>query len=113
MANVTETMNKTMEKTVDRVTNRPERTEGGVAKAIEKHTSKVPSDWFLTAAIASIGVSLALQLSGNKHKSLFFGEWVPTILMLGVYNKIVKVAGSDRFDHGEDRSFGAAPVGAR
>jgi hypothetical protein len=110
MANVTDAVNKTMEQTVDKVTNRPERTEGGVAKTIEKHTSKMPSDWFLTAAVASIGVSLALQLSGNKHKSLFFGEWVPTILLLGLYNKIVKVAGSDRFDRGENR-FGTA--GAR
>jgi hypothetical protein len=113
MANVTETVNKTMKNTVDRVTHMPERTEGGVAKTIEQHTSKMPSDWFLTAALATIGVSLALQLSGNKHKSLFLGEWVPTILLLGVYNKIVKVAGSDRFDHGTDRSFGAAPVGVR
>jgi len=101
MANVTDAVNKTMEQTVDKVTNRPERTEGGVAKTIEKHTSKMPSDWFLTAAVASIGLSLAMQLTGNKHKSLFIGEWVPTILILGLYNKIVKVAGSDRFDRGQ------------
>ena len=30
--------------------------------------------------------------------SLFLGQWAPTLLLLGVYNKIVKVAGSDRFD---------------
>lgn len=106
MANVTETVKRTMENTVDRVTDKPERTEGGVAKTIEQHTSKMPSDWFLTAAIATIGVSLALQLSGNKHKSLFLGEWVPTILLLGVYNKIVKVAGSDRFDQGTGLGIG-------
>jgi hypothetical protein len=113
MVNVTEAVNKTMENTVDRMSNLPERTEGGVAKTIEKHTSKVPSDWFLTAAIASVGVSLAMQLSGNKDKSLFIGQWVPTILILGLYNKIVKVAGSDRFDHGEGRAFGTTPAGAR
>lgn len=102
MANVTEAA-----KDVARdVVNRPERTEGGVAKAIEKQTSKVPSDWFLTAAVASIGVSLALQIAGKKDKSLFFGEWVPTILLLGVYNKIVKVAGSDRFDRGQAGGLG-------
>ena len=93
MANVTDV--------VDKVTNRPERTEGGVAKAIEKQTSKMPSDWFLAAAVAAIGTSLAMQLAGSRHRSLFFGQWVPSILMLGVYNKIVKVAGSDRFDRGE------------
>jgi hypothetical protein len=26
----------------------------------------------------------------------FVGMWVPSLLLLGVYNKIVKVAGSDR-----------------
>lgn len=95
MANVTDV--------VDKVTNRPERTEGGVAKAIEKQTSKMPSDWFLAAAIAAVGTSLAMQIAGSKHRSLFFGQWVPTILLLGVYNKIVKVAGTDRFDQGESR----------
>ena len=96
MANVTETAKDAAKE----VLNRPERSEGGVAKAIEKQTSKMPSDWFLTAALASIGVSLALQIAGKKDKSLFFGEWVPTILLFGVYNKIVKVAGSDKFDRG-------------
>jgi hypothetical protein len=85
---------------VDKVTNRPERTEGGVAKAIEKQTSKMPSDWFLIAAVGAMGASLAMQMSGSRHRSLFFGQWVPSILLLGVYNKIVKVAGSDRFDQG-------------
>jgi len=85
---------------VDKVTNRPERTEGGLAKSIEEQTSKMPSDWFLMAAIAAIGTSLAMQVAGSKHRSLFFGQWVPSILLLGVYNKIVKVSGHDRFDRG-------------
>ena len=102
MANVTDV--------VDKVTNRPERTEGGVAKAIEKQTSKMPSDWFLVAAAAAIGTSIVMQATGSRHRALFFGQWVPSILLLGVYNKIVKVAGSDRFDHGE---HGVGMAGAR
>lgn len=98
---------------VDKVTNRPERTEGGVAKAIEKQTSKMPSDWFLIAAVAAVGASLAMQVSGSKHRSLFFGQWVPTILLLGVYNKIVKVAGSDRFDRGGEMSRPGMTAGVR
>ena len=66
-----------------------------VAKAIEEQTSRVPSDIFLWAAVASAGVSLAMQVGGQRHRSLFFGQWVPAFLLLGVYNKIVKVAGSD------------------
>ena len=73
-----------------------QQTEGTVARTIEQQTAKLPSDLFLWAAAGSIGVSLLLQLTGNKEKSHFVGQWVAPFLLLGVYNKIVKVAGSDR-----------------
>ena len=73
-----------------------QQTEGAVARTIEQQTAKLPSDLFLWAAAGSIGVSLLLQLTGNKEKSHFVGQWVAPFLLLGVYNKIVKVAGSDR-----------------
>ncbi|MBV9211211.1 MAG: hypothetical protein JOZ52_11305 [Acidobacteria bacterium] len=73
-----------------------QQTEGAVARTIEQQTAKLPSDLFLWAAAGSIGVSLILQLTGNKEKSHFVGQWVAPFLLLGVYNKIVKVAGSDR-----------------
>lgn len=75
-----------------------EHTEGRVAKTIEEQTAKLPSDTFLWAAVGSMGVSLALQVMGRSHLSQFVGQWAPTFLLLGVYNKIVKVAGSDQFD---------------
>ncbi len=74
---------------------RPEHAEGTVARAIEQQTAKLPSDLFLWAAGASIAGSLILQFSGRKEESLFVGQWVPTFLILGLYNKLVKVAGSD------------------
>ena len=70
--------------------------EGVVARTIEEQTAKLPSDLFLWAAGASIVGSLALQLSGRQHESLFVGQWAPTFLILGLYNKIVKVAGHDQ-----------------
>ena len=73
-----------------------EHSEGPIAKAIEEKTAKLPSDLFLWAAGGAVGVSLILQLSGNSDKSRFIGQWVAPFLLLGVYNKIVKVAGSDR-----------------
>ena len=79
----------------------PPRTEGPVAKSIERQTSRVPSDVFLWAAVGAIGVSLVLQTMNRRERSLFFGQWAPTFLMLGLYNKLVKVAGSDRFDSGD------------
>jgi hypothetical protein len=74
------------------------RTEGRLAKSIEKQTAKLPSDAFLWAAVGSMGVSAALQAAGNKHASLFVGQWAPAFLLLGIYNKLVKQLGSDRYD---------------
>jgi hypothetical protein len=73
-----------------------QHSEGMIARSIEGQTARLPSDLFLWAAFASIGGSLLLQSMGKKHESLFVGQWAPTFLMLGLYNKIVKVAGSDR-----------------
>jgi hypothetical protein len=74
----------------------PKHAEGPVARAIEHYTSQLPSDVFLWAAGGAIATSLCLRLSGAKHDALFVGQWAPTFLLLGIYNKIVKVAGSDR-----------------
>lgn len=76
-----------------------EHSEGRVAKAIESQTAKLPSDTFLWAAIASIAASLTLGVMGKKHGSLFVGQWAPTFLILGLYNKLVKQLGSDRTEN--------------
>lgn len=89
--------------------------EGKIARSIEKQTAKIPSDVFLWAAGASLVASLTLEVVGMfKPKKLglfgstsgnsavrqplagFVAHWVPTLLLFGIYNKIVKVAGSDR-----------------
>ncbi len=72
----------------------PEHTEGQVARSIEQQTAKLPSDTFLWAALGSMAFSLALQLADKQQTSLFVGQWAPAFLLLGLYNKIVKVAGS-------------------
>lgn len=74
-----------------------QQTEGIVARTIEKQTAKLPSDIFLWAAIGAIGFSAYLQFTGKEEKSEFVGQWVSPFLLFGVYNKLVKVAGSDRF----------------
>lgn len=70
--------------------------EGKVARTIEEQTAKLPSDSFLWAAAAAMGVALVLQVSGKKPESLFIGQWAAPFLLFGVYNKLVKVAGTDR-----------------
>jgi len=73
-----------------------DHSEGTVARMIEQQTAKLPSDLFLWAAGGSIVGSILLQCMGKQHESLFVGQWAPTFLILGLYNKLVKVAGSDR-----------------
>ena len=49
--------------------------------------------------IGSIAISshiAHLKLMGKKHSALFVGQWAAPFLLLGVYNKIVKVAGHDK-----------------
>jgi hypothetical protein len=84
-----------MESGTDRGVRPGEHEEGTLAKLIEEQTTKMPSDAFLWAAVASIVGSLAFQLAGDEKKSVFIGQWAPTFLILGLYNKLVRVAGSD------------------
>lgn len=70
--------------------------EGPVAKAIEEQTAKLPSDLFLWAALGAMGVSLTLKLMQKKHTALFVGQWAAPFLLLGIYNKLVKVEGHDK-----------------
>jgi len=70
--------------------------EGAVARAIENQTARLPSDLFLWAAIGSIVGSLTFRMLGRGDTSNFVGQWAPTFLILGLYNKLVKVAGHER-----------------
>jgi hypothetical protein len=74
---------------------RQDHTEGKVAKTIEEQTAKLPSDTFLWAAVGSMAVSATLHIMGNREQSIFVGQWAPTFLILGLYNKLVKQLGSD------------------
>jgi hypothetical protein len=73
--------------------------EGPIAKTIEEQTAKLPSDAFLWMAVGAMTASATLQMVGNKHVSLFIGQWAPTFLLFGLYNKLVKQLGSDRTEN--------------
>jgi hypothetical protein len=92
MMRAVESMKDTVQNTLGQATHG----EGRIARTIEEQTAKLPSDLFLWAAVGSIGISLASRLLGKQHTSLFIGQWAPTFLILGLYNKLVKVQGHDR-----------------
>jgi hypothetical protein len=73
--------------------------EGDLTKIIEHETAKIPSQVFLWSAVGAMAVSLALKLTDRKNTALFVGQWAAPFLLLGIYNKIVKVEGSERDDN--------------
>lgn len=79
-----------------RLQSAEEHQEGPVARAIEEETAKVPSDTFLWAAGGAMVLALGLFSYGRKSDASFVGQWVAPILTMGLYNKLVKVAGSDQ-----------------
>lgn len=77
-------------------TEAEEHSEGWLAQAIEEQTAKLPSDVWLWVSLGSMAASLCLHCQGRRTESLFVGQWAAPLLLLGVYNKLVKTAGSDR-----------------
>jgi hypothetical protein len=89
-------------------------TEDTVTKTIEHYTSAIPSGLFLGVALGAIGASLIAQSAGRGKWGNFIAQWVPTLLILGLYNKLVKLEGHDQQDRGEagrSEAFGMAGAG--
>jgi hypothetical protein len=74
----------------------PRSTEDQFTKTIESYTTAVPSTGFLAVAIGAMGLSLACQVAGRGKWGSFIAQWVPTWLIIGLYNKLVKLEGHQR-----------------
>lgn len=73
---------------------RAEHAEGTFTRLIEHQVAKVPSDVFLFASLGCVTASVAFELKGKHRLGRFFQMWVPSLLVLGLYNKLVKIAGT-------------------
>lgn len=69
--------------------------EGQITKMIESQTARIPSGTYLTLGIGAMAASLLLMMVRQKNLANFVGQWVPTILIVGLYNKLVKQRGSE------------------
>jgi len=70
--------------------------EGATTRKIEQVTSAIPSATWLVLGGGAIVGALVLKAMGRDATANFVGQWAPTLLMLGLYNKMVKLMGSDR-----------------
>lgn len=64
--------------------------EDRATESVERRTAKVPSLAFLGIAVGAMAASAALVLTGRKQLGNFVGQWAPSILILGLYNKLAK-----------------------
>jgi hypothetical protein len=74
--------------------------EDRFTKNIESYTAAIPSSAYLGVAVGAMALSLFCQITGRGKWGNFIAQWVPTWLTIGVYNKMVKLEGSDQYDRG-------------
>ncbi|AGP42353.1 MULTISPECIES: hypothetical protein [Sorangium] len=68
-----------------------QKEEGKITTKIEERTGRVPSGAYLGLAIGSMLISAGCMLAGKKQIANFVGQWVPSLLVIGLYNKMVKI----------------------
>ncbi len=72
--------------------------EGQMTRRIEQQTAKIPSVGFLGLAVGSMVASAALAFfAQRKELATFVGLWAPSLLLIGVYNKLVKLEAEGGF----------------
>lgn len=76
-----------------------QKQEGKVTKRIEEQTARVPSLTYMGLAVGSMIASAVCMATGRKQLAQFIGQWVPSLLIVGVYNKLVK-AENDLLEQG-------------
>lgn len=73
---------------------RAEHRESSLTRLLEQQAGKIPSDVFLFSGLGSMVASFALEVADRPRLSRFVGMWAPTLLIMGVYNKLVKLGGT-------------------
>jgi hypothetical protein len=68
--------------------------EGQTTKMVESATAEIPSMVFLGFAGVAMAASWLFLMADKKNVANFIGQWVPTVLIMGLYNKMVKQHGS-------------------
>lgn len=83
-------------------TNPPPAPEDSFTKSVEDFTASVPSSAYLGIAVGAMALSLVCQAAGRGKWGNFIAQWVPTWLIIGLYNKVVKL---EAHDHADSRGY--------
>jgi hypothetical protein len=82
------------------------KTEDPFTKTVEEYTSAIPSSAYLGVAIGAMALSLVCQATGRGKWGNFIAQWVPTWLIIGIYNKLVKLEGHEQANSEETEEPG-------
>ena len=78
----------------------PRPIEDQFTTTIESYTAAIPSSGYLAVAIGAMGLSLLCEVAGRGKWGNFIAQWVPTWLIIGLYNKLVKLEGNGQSHRG-------------
>jgi hypothetical protein len=81
-----EVVMKTNGKSDTKVARVPRRAVGN------RPVTRLPTDAFLCAALGSMALSVLFQTVRLRKSALLVAQWVPALLLLGMYNKMLEVA---------------------
>lgn len=73
---------------------REEHAESRLTRIVEQQAAKVPSHVFLLLALGAMAASVTAEIANRQRASRFVGMWAAPLLVMGVYNKLVKLLGA-------------------
>jgi hypothetical protein len=74
-------------------TQRGMNADSSFTRSLEAYTAAVPSSAYLAVAAGAMAFSFACQVAGRGKWGNFLAQWVPTWMIIGIYNKLVKLHG--------------------
>lgn len=73
--------------------------EGTITVAVENRTSRIPSMAYLIGGgLGALALSTGLMLCGRRRASIVVGQLASPLLIMRLYNKLVKIQGHDSYD---------------
>lgn len=73
---------------------RNDHAEGSLTRLIEHQTAKLPSSFFLLTTLGCMAATAVLEYKGRSRLSHYVGMWAPTLMIAGMYNKLIKTLGT-------------------
>jgi hypothetical protein len=86
-------------------TEAPQTRGDKLTKSAKEYAPSMPSSAYLGIAAGAMILSLVCELTGRNKWGNFIAQWVPVCLIIGVYNKLVKLEAHDHSDRSHTRGY--------